>query len=135
MEVVLRNEPGQKAALLIALEEFAQKHDLPASVRRAADLAIEEHLTNIIRYAYEDALPHDILVRFGFEKGCFCIEVEDDGKPFNPLQRPEVDTSVPLDAKPVGGLGIHLIRRFMDSVDYRREGCKNILRMCKLLMA
>jgi anti-sigma regulatory factor (Ser/Thr protein kinase) len=135
VEIVLTSQPGDKQRLLIALETFVQEHHLPAAVRQAADLALEEHLTNITRYAYEDARPHEVVVRFELEEGCAVIEVEDDGKPFNPLQMPEVDTAVPLDSKPVGGLGIHLIRQFMDDVQYRREKDLNILTMRKRLGA
>ncbi len=57
----------------------------------------------------------------------------DNGCPFNPLDRPEVDTAIPLDEKPIGGLGVHLMRRFMDELDYRREDGRNVFRMRKKL--
>jgi len=59
--------------------------------------------------------------------------VEDDGKPFDPTQAPVVDTSLPLEKKPIGGLGIHLIRRAMDEMSYRRQANRNVLRMVKRL--
>ena len=118
MQVVLTNKPEEKRKLLSALEDFAQANHLPASVVRAADLALEEHLTNVINYAYNDAGPHEIIIHFALENDELVIEVEDDGKPFNPLERAEVDTSVPLGQKPIGGLGIHLMRSFMDEVSY-----------------
>lgn len=135
MEIVLTSQPGDKQRLLAALEAFVRQHHLPAAVRQAADLALEEHLTNIARYAYEDPLVHQIMVRLDLSEGYLLVEVEDDGKPFNPLQMAEVDTSIPLDVKPVGGLGIHLIRHFMDDVKYRREGERNVLSMRKRLDA
>ena len=131
MELILKNKPEEKRRLLQALEDFARQHQLPPAVVQAADLALEEHLTNVMAYAYEDAAPHEILVRLTIESGRMQIEVEDDGRPFNPLTRPPVDTSAPLEERPIGGLGIHLIRRFMDEVDYRREAGRNILRMRK----
>jgi anti-sigma regulatory factor (Ser/Thr protein kinase) len=131
VEIVLTNEPRDRQRLVSALKTFAREQHLPDAVRHAADLALEEHLTNIVRYGYGDARPHEILVRFEIEADLLMIQVEDDGKPFNPLQRPEVDTSVPLEKKPIGGLGIHLIRQFMDQVQYRREGEKNVLTMRK----
>jgi anti-sigma regulatory factor (Ser/Thr protein kinase) len=134
VEIVLRNQPDDRQKLLSGLEAFANEHHLSHSVHHAADLALEEHLTNITRYAYDAARAHDVVVRFGIELDCLAIQVEDEGKPFDPLQRPEVDTSLPLDQKPVGGLGIHLIRQFMDEVQYRREGNKNVLTMRKRLV-
>ncbi len=101
---------------------------------QAADLALEEHLTNIINYGYTDTRPHRVSVRFALEEGFLVIEVEDNGKPFNPLDSPKVDTSLPLDQKPLGGLGVHLIRSVMDELQYRRDANKNVLRMRKRLV-
>jgi anti-sigma regulatory factor (Ser/Thr protein kinase) len=133
VEIVLTNQPAQRQRLLTALEAFAREHHLPAAVRRAADLALEEHLTNIRNYAYENGSRHSIRVRLEVESGYLTVEVEDDGKAFDPLQVPPANTSLPLEKKPVGGLGVHLIRKFMDDVHYRREADKNILRMRKRL--
>ena len=133
VQVVLTNKLEEKRKLLAALENFAQQNHVPVLVVRAADLALEEHLTNVINYGYDDARPHEIIVRFSLEQNQLVIEVEDDGKAFNPLTRPQVDTSVPMDAKPIGGLGIHLMRSFMDGLDYRRQANKNILQMRKRL--
>ncbi len=133
MEIVLKNQPAQRQELLTALESFARQHHLSSSVKQAADLALEEHFTNVLNYAFADTLTHKILVRFDIDQGYLAVEVEDDGKPFNPLQVPAVDTSQPLDRRPVGGLGIHLIRKFMDELAYRRESGRNILLMRKRL--
>jgi len=102
---------------------------------QAADLCLEEHLTNVIEYGLGDSGQHQIAVRFALEQNFFVVEVKDDGKAFDPLQRPEVNTAVPLEDKPVGGLGIHLMRRFMDELAYRRESGRNVLTMRKRLPA
>ncbi|MEY2429392.1 MAG: serine/threonine-protein kinase RsbW [Verrucomicrobiota bacterium] len=133
LQVVLKNKPEEKRKLLAVLQDFARDNHLPAKVLQAADLVLEEHLTNLMNYAYADDLSHEIIVRFEVHQGALAIEVEDDGAPFDPLLRPEVDTSVPLEEKPIGGLGIHLIRKFMDDVHYRRERGKNILTLRKAL--
>jgi anti-sigma regulatory factor (Ser/Thr protein kinase) len=135
LEIVLTNRPGEKPRLLKALEAFAAEHRLPAKVFQAADLALEEHVTNVLHYAYADTALHKICVRLSCDELALLVEVEDDGRAFNPLDQPRVDTSVPLEQRPVGGLGIHLMRQFMDTLDYRREGGRNILRMTKRLEA
>ena len=131
MEIVLQNQAKEKARLLAALEAFAGEHHLPAAVLQAADLALEEHLTNVINHGYDDGAVHEIRVRFSNDAGFFHVEIEDDARPFNPLARPPVDTSAPLDEREIGGLGVHLMRRFMDELEYRREGNRNILHMTK----
>lgn len=135
MEIVLANRAEERPRLLKALQDFARQHELPASVLQAVDLALEEHLTNILNYAYDGSEPHSICVRLVAQSGWLLVEVEDDGKPFNPLERPAPDTSAPLESRPIGGLGIHLIRKFMDDVGYRRERDLNILTMRKQLPA
>ena len=135
MEIILKNRPEEKRRLLAALESFVGTHQLPKAVFRAADLVLEEHLTNVMRYAYDDRWEHEIRVRLEASPSQFVIEVEDDGRAFDPTQAPEVDTSLPLDQRPIGGLGIHFIRRCMDEVRYQRRANRNVLRMIKRLPA
>jgi len=59
------------------------------------------------------------------------VEVEDDGRQFNPLELPEPDLEKKLEERPIGGLGIHLVRNLMDELEYRRTHNKNILIMKK----
>jgi anti-sigma regulatory factor (Ser/Thr protein kinase) len=133
LEIILKNKPEEKRRLLSALGDFVCARQIPPPVVQAADLALEEHLTNVMTYAYEDTRDHEIVVRLEANNVDFVIEVEDDGKPFDPTQAPVVDTSLPLDKKPIGGLGIHLIRRAMDEMSYRRQANRNVLRMVKRL--
>ena len=119
--------------MLATLESFSRAHQISDAVRQAADLALEEHLTNVMNYTYEDARTHEILVRLDVNSTFFVIEVADDGKPFNPLEIPPTDTTLPLDQRPIGGLGVHLIRGFMDEVQYERRANQNVLRMTKRL--
>ncbi len=133
VEIILKNRPEEQRRLRRALEEFAQVHGLPDAAVQAADLALEEHVSNVIAYAYSDKATHEIVVRLTIADGGLRIEVEDDGQPFDPLSLPAPDISLPLEERPVGGLGVHLIRKFMEAVDYRRDAGKNILRMRKRL--
>ncbi len=133
MEISLKNRPEEKRKLLAALESFVRTHQLPPAVSRAADLALEEHLTNVMDYAYDDRREHEICVRLDVNGAQLVVEVEDDGRAFDPTQAPELDTSLPPDQRPIGGLGIHFIRRSMDEVRYRRQANRNVLRMVKRL--
>ncbi len=131
LQAVLKFKPSERRNVVDALNDFARSAHLPSSVVQAADLCLEEHITNVIAYGLQDPATQEILVHFALENGELVVEVRDEGKAFNPLQRPEVDTSLPLESKPVGGLGIHLMRRFMDDLQYRREAGQNILTMRK----
>ena len=61
------------------------------------------------------------------------IEIRDDGIPFDPLAHPEPDTSIPLEEKPIGGLGILMARKSMDDISYERRDSENILTLTKRL--
>ena len=93
--------------------------------------AFVEWVTNVVSYAYTDRLEHWIVIRLKSGSGEASAEVEDDGREFNPLTRPPVDVNVPLEERSIGGLGIHLIKTLMDSVEYRRVEGRNVLTMKK----
>jgi serine/threonine-protein kinase RsbW len=93
------------------------------------NLALEEILNNIISYAYTDSREHEIKVRLSAQPGEIRAEVEDDGQPFNPLEAPEPDTAKSLEERTIGGLGIHLVRKLMDDIEYKRQGERNFLSM------
>jgi anti-sigma regulatory factor (Ser/Thr protein kinase) len=133
VQLTLTNYPGERRRLLLLLHAFAKKHGVFPRVLQAADQALEEHLTNVVNYAYADHSPHEILVRLEIVGDLLQIEVEDDGGPFNPLEQPPPDITIPLIDRPIGGLGIHLIRQFMDELHYRREEGHNIFQMRKRL--
>ena len=96
-------------------------------------LALDEVVTNIIRYAHADGRQHPIVVRLTLEPGVLTAQVEDDGRSFNPLEVSPPDIGASIEDRPIGGLGIHLVRSVMTSVEYRREDGRNVLTMTKNL--
>jgi serine/threonine-protein kinase RsbW len=72
-------------------------------------------------------------VRLDVEPAEVRVEVEDDGRPFNPLEAPDADTTSPLEERPIGALGIHLVRKLTDGLDYKRQADKNLLTLKKKL--
>ena len=94
-------------------------------------LAIEELVTNCIKYGYSDTKDHIVHFVLSMEDGALRIEVVDDGDPFNPLEAPPPDLSLPIEDRPIGGLGIHLLRELADDVSYERRDGTNRLRLTK----
>ena len=90
-----------------------------------ASLALEELGTNILKYGYDDAAVHEILLRLECQPGTLRLVLEDDGHPFNPLDAPEPDVEIPVEDRAVGGLGLHLVRKMADRMDYQRCGERN----------
>lgn len=124
---LLRNDLAELQRLNQLVTDFAEHHSLPSELVFRVTLVLEEIITNVISYGYEDEMEHEISVRLSWEDPDMKIEVEDDGRPFNPLEAPPPDMVKPLAERPVGGLGIHLVREMMDKLEYRRENDKNLL--------
>lgn len=91
------------------------------------DLILSEAITNIIENAYDNRQTHLIKVELRYFNGKATLCVEDDGVPFNPLTRPEVELPNKLEDTKIGGLGIYLIRRYSDECNYQRKNNKNRL--------
>jgi serine/threonine-protein kinase RsbW len=131
LDISLQNDPAELSRLSGLLEEYAREQKLSERTRRAVMLSLHEHVSNIVAYGFDDANRHQIMVRIRSEGQWIHIEVEDDGRPFDPRAHPAPSTDVPLDHKPLGGLGIHMMRRLMDELNYRRAGGRNILTLKK----
>jgi anti-sigma regulatory factor (Ser/Thr protein kinase) len=131
VEFFLTGEPGERGRFVEAFEDFCRQYRVPDGARQAADLALEEHLTNVLNYGFTPGEERWISVRLGVKNNALRVTVTDTGAPYDPLSAPSVDTSVPLENKPIGGLGIYLMKQFMDELFHEREGEKNVLTMIK----
>ena len=127
----LKNDPAEIARLAPLVTEFCARRGLAEATAAQLNLALDETITNIIAYAYDDAGEHEITVRISVVAGALTAEVIDDGREFDPLLVAAPDPAAPLAERRVGGLGIHLVRRLMDDIRYRREGARNHLVLAK----
>lgn len=108
-----------------AVEELAEREDWPPEMVYRVTLVIEELVVNIINHGHDGGV-HDIEIAMASEPDALTVEIIDDGRPFDPLSdAPEPDLDSLLEDRPVGGLGIHLVRTMMDEVHYRREQDRN----------
>lgn len=114
---------------------FGVQHRIPDEAIQDANLALEEVLTNVISYGYADADDHEIEIRIRLDVGTLTLEVEDDAEPFNPLGVAIPDLAQSARDRPIGGLGVHLVRNVMTGLAYRRDGNKNVLTMSRVLRA
>jgi anti-sigma regulatory factor (Ser/Thr protein kinase) len=131
ISVKLENNLSEIERLSQIVTEFGKRNQLSSRALFDLNLALEEVLTNVISYGYQDNNEHQIIIRICLENGELTAVVEDDGQPFNPLEVPEPDLEKPLEERPVGGLGIYLTRKLMDELEYKQQGGKNILVMKK----
>ncbi|MBQ7508623.1 MAG: SpoIIE family protein phosphatase, partial [Spirochaetales bacterium] len=130
--LTMSNDIHQISLLAGFIDRIAEENDLDPSLAMSLNLAIEEAATNAIMYAYPKGTEGNIeLGAVAEEGGRLVFTLADKGKPFDPTKIPEADISAPVEDRPIGGLGIHLVRNIMDSISYKRLEGKNVLTMIK----
>lgn len=116
-------------SLMTTVNNFLGQHAIPREAVFRVNLAVEEIVTNIIKYGYDDTDPHTITLEFTLLPDTIRLLLKDDGHPFDPLQMSSPDINEPLDQRKVGGLGLHLVRTTVSRMAYRRENGANLLEM------
>lgn len=96
-----------------------------------AILAIEELVTNCIKYGYDDSNEHMIGIELGLADGTLTMSVTDDGHAFNPLDAATPDFGIAVERREIGGLGIHMLRKLSDDVQYERRDETNRITLTK----
>ena len=127
------NQLEQLDTVVQTIEMLAEEWDLPLSLSMNLNLVLEELVTNIIFYGYDDKDEHLIHITLANESGTIRIRIEDDAREFNPLLQDEPNVDGALEERKIGGLGIFFVRKIMDEVTYERSGNKNILTLTKAL--
>ena len=130
---VFVNQRSEIERVVALVERFGEEQQLPAELVITVHLVMDELVANIISHGYDDTAEHQIHVTLAVEDSVLTLRVEDDGRPFDPLQAPPPDLDLPLEERPVGGLGIHIVRSMMDAVEYQRNGDRNVLIMKKAI--
>ena len=133
LELAVRNDQREVDRVTEAVERFLAGHGAADPVIFKVKLCLDELLTNIISYGFVNAGEHTIRLRLVVTDGALDIELEDDARPFNPLDAPPPDLDADVETREVGGLGIHFVRETMDRVAYRRDGDRNRLTMRRAL--
>jgi anti-sigma regulatory factor (Ser/Thr protein kinase) len=129
----LKNNLGELATLCEKLERIGGSLGIPKRLLFEINLALDELFTNIISYGFVDRSEHIIRVRVYMENDLLTVVLEDDGIPFNPVDRPAPKRPCTAEECKVGGLGIHLVKNLMDEVVYCRCGNKNVLTLRKAI--
>lgn len=111
------------------LRQAAQQAQLPEARSGHVELILEEILMNLSLYAYPPGTSGAVVIAYGIPKpGKLWVEISDQGREFDPLAGDVPDLSLDLAGRPVGGLGLFLIRSFADSLSYQRDQGWNRLR-------
>lgn len=133
--ITLSHDSSEIERATAFLETFFAAQKIDEQTLFQFNLCLEELLTNIMTYAAVDANRiSELMITLSFEyhNGCLRMTLEDNGYPFNPLNEiVEPDLDAELDERKIGGLGIHLVKTFMDTFSYTRQGDCNRLELEK----
>ena len=114
------------------VEETLESFECPMKIQTAICVAIEEVFVNVAHYAYPNG-EGDMSLQIGFEERSRTVtfRMTDKGIPFDPLQKPDPDITLSAEDREIGGLGIFIAKKTMDSISYSYENGENVLTMIK----
>lgn len=116
------------------VEDMLSITSCPAKVKMQIALCLEEVFVNVASYAYdgeEGSCTIAVSTQYTDTDGMITLEITDDGRPFNPLEKEDPDISLSADDRQVGGLGIYMVKNYMDYKTYHYKNKKNMLRLDK----
>ena len=113
------------------IDAVCEELEIDMALAMSLNLAMEEAVVNVMDYAYPEGTEGEVDIEAIADEAQLHFTISDSGKPFDPTAKEEVDTTLSAEERPIGGLGIHLIRQLMDNISYERKDGKNILRLSK----
>jgi serine/threonine-protein kinase RsbW len=130
-KLLIDNQIDELSRVATWLEELGEEWEFPMSLVLSLNLVLEEALTNTILYGYEDKLRHSIEILFSKFGDLLKVSIVDDGLAYDPTTKPDPDITLSVEDRPIGGLGVFLIKKIMDTVEYQRIENKNHLTLTK----
>ncbi len=120
--------------VLSFVDAILEENDCPVKTQMQIDIAVEEIFVNIANYAYAPGSGSaDIKAGVSGTPSVFVISFADKGVPYNPLAKEDPDVTLSLEERPIGGLGIFMVKKSMDKVEYEYKDGQNILTIHKTL--
>jgi PAS domain S-box-containing protein len=129
--VIIKNTIKDIQIAIQSFESFAEQVKLPMAISMKINIVFDELLANIVNYAFKDSNEHQIEIEFKISNNKLIIIISDDGIPFNPFQKDAPNTTLSIDEREIGGLGIHIVKNLVDEYDYQRKINKNIITLIK----
>ena len=130
---MMTGRPKATPRLAAFIEEVCEAVGFGPSDTTMINLAVEEAVVNVMKYAYPPDTKGDVTIEAVSNDVRLKITIIDSGAPFDPTVREQVDTTLSAQERPIGGLGIHLVRQIMDSINYERIDKLNVLTLRKKL--
>jgi sigma-B regulation protein RsbU (phosphoserine phosphatase) len=132
--LTLKNNPRQVSLLSNFVKEVLGRWDIESKQAKEIRLAVEEAVVNVIDYAYPIGEEGDVTVNACSDGHQVKFIISDTGTPFDPTEINQADITLSIEERPIGGLGFHLVRQLVDSINYERLDGKNILTLRKRIV-
>lgn len=131
LRLEISNSPDEYEPARDRLLELFHSAGLPDETVGELEIILEELLVNVISYAYDEAGTGTIVISATVSGSSVTLEFRDRGREFNPLERETPDLDADIEDRPIGGLGIFLVKEMASSVTYERVGDENVLTVLK----
>ncbi len=129
--VRIENDLSEIAKVDEKLDDFAEQFGVPPAIAATFHIIFDDLLNNVISYGFNDEQRHFIDISLGLTASSLIVSIADDGVPFNPLAETAPDTTLSIEDRPIGGLGIHIVVNMVDDISYQRTADKNVLTLTK----
>ncbi len=113
------------------LDDFAEQFDVPPAIAATFHIIFDDLLNNVISYGFNDEQRHFIDISLELTVDSLTVSIADDGVPFNPLAETAPDTTLSIEDRQIGDLGIHIVINMVDDISYQRTAGKNVLTLTK----
>ena len=124
--LTLKNDLSELARIAQEIEAYGESHGWPVKWILNLNISLDELITNIVSYGYQDCEEHEIRVTVSDRGGSLMVVLEDDGSAFNPFtSAPEPDLDASIEERKIGGLGVYFVKTLMDEATYERVGNRN----------
>ncbi len=119
--IIMRNEMAEVSRMRKFFESVCREHNIDEGTFKMLNLAVEEWVANVINYAYPSGTRGHVELTAKVADRVLTLVIKDHGTHFDPTQHADVDIDAGLDERQIGGLGIHLVKSIMDTVQYERS--------------
>ncbi len=130
--VVIRNNVADLAALTTAMERMGAEHGIPEKSLFQLQVALDEMVSNVIKYAWPETATHDIEIRITVRDNGIEVEIIDDGRMFDPRDAPRRAKPLPGQRPQAGGVGVQMTKQLVNRISYARIGNRNHTTLTKL---
>jgi anti-sigma regulatory factor (Ser/Thr protein kinase) len=131
--LTLHNDVQEVPLLATFIDTICEENAMDMEMSMNINLAVEEAVVNVMNYAYPEGTVGEVRIDASVTDGLLTIIISDSGTPFDPTGKEDPDINLPAEERAIGGLGILLVRQFMDTVTYQHTDGKNILILMKKL--